>query len=172
MPIHLRRTIAGSPRRFQAAGAAALLLALTGCSMWGQESPPEVHARWAAVPAGGPAQILVTARATTGIAAAEALGPNGEVFAATLPARNADRHDADRDYGVAVHGSSDTGLSLGLSLDSLARAFRPPERRRSAVIPLPPATAAAYRRSWRDWQVAVRFAGGPTVVQAAPEPRD
>lgn len=136
--------------------------------MSGPAPPPEAYARWTAAAAGGPAQILVTARASAAIVSAEALGPRGERAAAEPgPVRS-----GGRDYGVAIAGSSDTGLSLGLSLDTIARALGPPQRRRFAAIPLPPGLAEEYRRSWRDWQVVVRFQDGPVLALPPPEPRE
>lgn len=172
------RTITGSQQGFQMPGtrrprlrralALAVLLAAAGCGGPDAVPRPEAYARWAGSGPDGTAQVLVTARSAAPIAAAELLAPDGRIArAAGLPVG-----PADRDYGVAIHGGSDTGVSLGLSLDILARAMDPPPQRRSASIRLPPDLAAAYRRTWRDWQLTIRFADGPTLVQPAPEPRD
>jgi len=162
------RTIAASPRRIQTAILATAILALlAACGSTGGRAAPEVLARWADAGGTGPGRILVTARAASAIAGAEAQGPHGQVHAASLPGRPGQ----GRDYGVSLHGSSDTGIGMGLSLDALADAIRPPMRRRDATIALPAEAADSYRRNWQDWQVVVRFEGGPTVVQPAPEPR-
>lgn len=141
------------------------LSVLAACGSPSGPAAPEVFARWIEDADGG-GRILVTARAAQAIAGAEALAPDGRIVAAAPLGPTVGR----REYGVSLYGSSDTGVGLGLSLDTLARALRPPVRRQDASIALSDQAAAAYRREWRDWQVVVRFDGGPTVLRAAPDP--
>ena len=183
MHLGSRRTIAASPDCHQSAGprpgragrtrlatVLGLCLLLGACGWFGGSDLPEAAARWAGGDGDGDlrgaGQVLVTALAEGTISEAELRPPTGR----SLYAGDLKRPPADRDYGVALYGSSDSGVSVGLSLDIIARAMDPPRKRRFTRIVVPASAVDSYRSSWQRWQLILSFSDGARLVLPAPAP--